>query len=178
MVFIASESDWLSYVEKGEIKTVKLGLQEILQFSSLLCSSDVIAAISMINYNDQPKLFSIIYGEGVFNDIVSIIMFNSVVAYFEKTPDSNIPAPIHIGYNFVKLGITSILIGVVLGIVSAFIFKNCRMLTHSASTETIILLMIAMITYNVSEALQQSGIISLLTTGIFMAQYTWYNLSP
>lgn len=37
----------------------------------------------MINYNDQPKLFSIIYGEGVFNDIVSIIMFNSVVNFFD-----------------------------------------------------------------------------------------------
>jgi NhaP-type Na+/H+ or K+/H+ antiporter len=52
------------------------------------------------------------------------------------------------------------------------------MLTHSASTETIILLMIAMISYNTSAALQKSGIISLLTTGIFMAHFTWYNLSP
>ena len=51
---------------------------EILSICSLLCSSDVIAAISMISYDDQPKLFSIVYGEGVFNDIVSIILFNTV----------------------------------------------------------------------------------------------------
>ena len=51
---------------------------EILSICSLLCSSDVIAAISMINYDDQPKLFSIVYGEGVFNDIVSIILFGTV----------------------------------------------------------------------------------------------------
>ena len=58
----------------------KIGIEmfEILSICSLLCSSDVIAAISMINYNDQPKLFSIVYGEGVFNDIVSIILFNTV----------------------------------------------------------------------------------------------------
>ena len=35
----------------------------------------------MISYNDQPKLFSIVYGEGVFNDIVSIILFNTVQKY-------------------------------------------------------------------------------------------------
>jgi sodium/hydrogen exchanger-like protein 6/7/sodium/hydrogen exchanger 8 len=60
--------------------SVKIGIEmfEILSICSLLCSSDVIAAISMINYNDQPKLFSIVYGEGVFNDIVSIILFNTV----------------------------------------------------------------------------------------------------
>lgn len=38
----------------------------------------MIAAISMISYDDQPKLFSIIYGEGVTNDIVSIILFKTV----------------------------------------------------------------------------------------------------
>lgn len=60
--------------------TVVVGFQiyEILSICSLLCSSDVIAAISMVSYKDQPKLFSIIYGEGVFNDIVSIILFNTV----------------------------------------------------------------------------------------------------
>lgn len=80
---MVSDLGFLSYVEDGKRIIIKLSLQEILQFSSLLCSSDVIAAISMINYNDQPKLFSIIYGEGVFNDIVSIIMFNSVVNFFD-----------------------------------------------------------------------------------------------
>lgn len=33
-------------------KEGNFGLKEILSFTSLLCSSDVIAAISMINYND------------------------------------------------------------------------------------------------------------------------------
>jgi NhaP-type Na+/H+ or K+/H+ antiporter len=109
----------------------------------------------MINYNDQPKLFSIIYGEGVFNDIVSIIMFNSVTAYFRPGNGSgnDWTTPFSIGGQFVKLGLYSILIGVVAGIVSTFVFKKCRMLTHSASTETILLLAIALIAYNASEAM-------------------------
>ena len=58
--------------------TLDIGIYEILSLCSLLCSSDVIAAISMLDYNESPKLFSIVYGEGVFNDIVSIILFGVV----------------------------------------------------------------------------------------------------
>ena len=90
-VYIACQSNLLYYYKRdGTIVYLTLedkrpegpeptfGWKEILSFTSLLCSSDVIAAISMINYNDQPKLFSIVYGEGVFNDIVSIIMFETI----------------------------------------------------------------------------------------------------
>ena len=50
----------------------------MLLFTALLCSSDVVAAVSIVNYEAQPKLYSCIFGEGVFNDIVSIILFNTV----------------------------------------------------------------------------------------------------
>jgi NhaP-type Na+/H+ or K+/H+ antiporter len=76
----ASEADLLTKPNPDGPGTVKVDFQiyEILSVCSLLCSSDVIAAISMVSYKEQPKLFSIIYGEGVFNDIVSIILFNTV----------------------------------------------------------------------------------------------------
>lgn len=48
---------------------------------SLLCSSDVIAAISLISYDQEPTLFSIVFGEGILNDAVSIILFNTVMKY-------------------------------------------------------------------------------------------------
>lgn len=38
--------------QNKEGEEANFGLKEILSFTSLLCSSDVIAAISMINYND------------------------------------------------------------------------------------------------------------------------------
>ena len=55
-----------------------LGSMECLIIGSLLCSSDVLAAISLIKYEEQPQVFSIIFGEGVTNDAVSIILFNTV----------------------------------------------------------------------------------------------------
>ena len=76
------------------------------------------------------------------------------------------------------LGLVSMLIGLFGGIFSSILFKKCRFLTHSSITETLLIVIIAFITYMVSEAMAESGIITLLTCGITMAHYTWYNLSP
>ena len=54
---------------------------EIMMMCALLCSTDVIAAISMVSYNEQPMLFSLLFGEGVVNDIVTIIIFNAVTNF-------------------------------------------------------------------------------------------------
>ena len=80
MTYACLEAGMLTKWSDKDNMYVKLEMQmfEVISVCSLLCSSDVIAAISMINYKDQPKLFSIVYGEGVFNDIVSIILFNTV----------------------------------------------------------------------------------------------------
>lgn len=123
---------------------------QILSICSLLCSSDVIAAISMISYTDQPKLFSIVYGEGVFNDIVSIIMFNTVQNVFAT--EFTATTPLTIIKNFILLAIYSVLIGIATGIASSALFKVFRFLTHSAVTETCILFLIALATYFISEA--------------------------
>ena len=60
------------------MEPLKLDFFECLVISSLLCSSDVIAAISIVKYEEQPKLFSIIFGEGIVNDAVALILFQTV----------------------------------------------------------------------------------------------------
>lgn len=132
----------------------------------------------MISYKEQPKLFSIVYGEGVFNDIVSIILFNTVSTLIEPKSHFTWQTPFEILGNFIKLGLISILIGVVIGMLSSLMFKYMRFLTHSPITETLMIMILAFICYYASEGLHQSGIISLLTCGITMAHYTWYNMSP
>jgi len=60
-------------------QSITMPTMQILLFTALLCSSDVVAAVSIVDYTQQPKLYSCIFGEGVFNDIVSIILFNTVI---------------------------------------------------------------------------------------------------
>ena len=58
---------------------------------SLLCSSDVVAAISLVSFSKQPDLYSIVFGEGITNDAVSIILFKTVMIYTSKDKDGNRP---------------------------------------------------------------------------------------
>ena len=64
-----------------EWSILNLTTMEVFLMCSLLCSTDVIAAVSLINPAEQPKLFSLVFGEGITNDAVSIILFHTVVGY-------------------------------------------------------------------------------------------------
>lgn len=81
------------------------------------------------------------------------------------------------------LGVVSILIGIIVGVITSLIFKHLRFLTVSAITETFLLFSLALSCYFLSEltvigGIQMSGMISLLVCGIIQAHYAWYNLSP
>lgn len=84
----------------GEWSKLTLTNSEILLMCSLLCSSDVIAAVSLINYDKQPKLFSIVFGEGIVNDAVSIILFNTVMKYTGEEEVIDWMTPLDIVKNF------------------------------------------------------------------------------
>jgi NhaP-type Na+/H+ or K+/H+ antiporter len=53
-----------------------------------------------------------------------------------------------------------------------------RFLTHSPVHETLFVFAFGYLGYMFSELFELSGIITLLTTGVLMAHYAWYNLSP
>lgn len=144
-----------------------------------MCASDVIAAISLISYKQQPKLFSVIYGEGVFNDIVGIIIFDAVFSFKkEKDASFEVSTPFVLLGKFLLLAFTSIIIGVAFAVLASLLLKHVRLLTHSAIVETILLYLFASFGYFISEATNNSSIISMLVAGILMAHYTFFNLSP
>ncbi|KAL4429124.1 hypothetical protein ABPG74_015152 [Tetrahymena malaccensis] len=59
--------------------TINLTAKDILYFSATMCSSDTIAALALISSKAYPKLFSVVVGEGLLNDAVSLILFNDPV---------------------------------------------------------------------------------------------------
>lgn len=48
---------------------------EVMIYSATICATDSVAALAMIKPDKYPKLFSVIFGEGMVNDAVSIILF-------------------------------------------------------------------------------------------------------
>jgi sodium/hydrogen exchanger-like protein 6/7/sodium/hydrogen exchanger 8 len=47
-------------------------------FSATICATDSVAALTMIKPEKYPKLFSVVFGEGMVNDAVSIIIYMAV----------------------------------------------------------------------------------------------------
>ena len=158
--------------------TVVLSHMEVFLMCSLLCSSDVIAAISMVSPKEQPKLFSLVFGEGIVNDAVSIILFNTVMKFTKKDADWNAWSAPEVLVEFVNLGFFSLLVGFVLGCLLSYIFVKVRSLTKRPVVECTMIFCVAYIAYVTAELLEFSGIISLLTVGITVAHYGWYSLSP
>ena len=46
-----------------------------MMYSATICATDSVAALTLIPSDIYPKLFSVVFGEGIVNDAVSIIMF-------------------------------------------------------------------------------------------------------
>jgi NhaP-type Na+/H+ or K+/H+ antiporter len=141
---------------------------EILLMCSLICSSDVVAAVAVVKYEYQPKLFSVIFGEGITNDAVSIILFNTVMHYCGPNSSFTRSTPAKIVGSFVFLCVFSIITGAIVGFISSWIFKKFRLLTHSVIVECALIFCFGYIAYNIAEIIECSGIISLLACGIFM----------
>ena len=153
-------------------------LTEIMLLSSLMCSSDVVAAVSIIKFEEQPKLFSIVFGEGITNDAVSIILFNAVYSHTSENEEFTWETPFHISWEFIKLAFNSMMVGFLFSVGAALVFKHMRFLTHSPVHEVLLVFAAGYLAYMVSELFELSGIITLLSTGITLAHYAWYNLSP
>lgn len=49
--------------------------------TATLCATDTVAALTLVKETEYPILNSVLFGEGIFNDAVSILIFRSVVNY-------------------------------------------------------------------------------------------------
>ena len=162
----------------GEEGYFQCTIREILLLSSLMCSSDVVAAVSLIDYRKQSKLFSICFGEGITNDAVSIILFNAVFKYTGPSEHFTTNTVFKISLEFINLSFYSVLIGIAASFTWALLLKHLRFLTHSPIHETLLVFCFGYLGYMISELYELSGIITLLSGGIMMSHYAWYNLSP
>lgn len=82
-----------------------------------------------------------------------------------------------IGWEFSKLLVNSMLMGVLGGMLLALILKHARFTTKSIIHQILLLICMGFITYMVSDLFELSGIVTLLAAGITTSHYAWYNLS-
>ena len=131
------------------------------------------------------------FGEGVVNDAVAILIFKSVekmiIASQEGEGNEDIidTNGVEITYkeilktclDFVTLTLCSLLLGIGVGLISAFVFKHVKSLQHHPVLEVFLVLLFGYSSYLLAELFELSGIMTLFFCGVVMSHYSYYNIS-
>ena len=160
---------------------LNLSVSDILAFTAIISATDSVAPLTFIKENDKPKLFAILFGEGVLNDAVCIVLYKVIKNMTSgSTADDDLislSSIFDILCKFAYLFIVSLLLGVIGGLLCAYFLKRLKKFQPNRTQENTFIILFAFITYSIAELLHMSSIISLLFSGIFMSQYAYLNLS-
>eukprot|EP01138_Halocafeteria_seosinensis_P009703 gb/GECG01009914.1/.p1 GENE.gb/GECG01009914.1/~~gb/GECG01009914.1/.p1 ORF type:complete len:621 (+),score=52.21 gb/GECG01009914.1/:1-1863(+) len=154
-------------------------LQSLL-FGALISAVDPVATLSIMGHpeiNCDKLLYSLVFGESVLNDAVSIVLFNTFASLTGSGSKlDTFDDYILIILKFFGIALGSIVLGVVMGLLACFIFKHSNLMKYP-SKEITVLFLFAYASYAVGESIELSGIMSLFFTGIVLSHYNWYNMS-
>lgn len=148
------------------------------------------AALAIVKESDFPTLNSILFGEGVVNDAVAILIFKSVEKMIEagqEEVDEDIidTTGVKIGAkeigqtvkDFFILTISSLALGIAVGLISAFVLKHVKSLHHHPVLEIFLIMLFGYSSYLIAEIASLSGIMCLFFCGVIMSHYTYHNIS-
>ena len=149
----------------------------ILLFASVIASTDTVAAMTFIKEEQMPKLFSVLFGEGVLNDAVCIVLYRILSKFDFENNKFNFWTILSIIGSFLMMFFFSCFLGIGGGLLCSFLLKILKTVHLSRVQETSLIIFFAFLTYLITEMMHFSPIISLLFCGIFMSHYAFYNLS-
>ena len=157
------------------IESLHLSLLDCLIFGSTLSATDPVTILAIFNtYKVDPQLYSVIFGESLLNDAVSIVIFDTLTRFRDQ--DLHLATLFHALGLFLFVFSLSIMLGVCFGLACSLILKHSRIGTFP-QLETCIVVLIAYSSYFFSNSVQMSGIVSLLFCGITLKHYAYHSMS-
>jgi NhaP-type Na+/H+ or K+/H+ antiporter len=156
---------------------LNLSILEILLFSSVISATDTLASLTFIKEENEPKLFTILFGEGIFNDAVSIVLYKIITDYTNLKKEFTSSTPLYMFGSFLKLFSLSLILGVFMGIICTLFLKKMKYFKLHRVQEISIIIFFAFFSYTIAETMGLSPIISLLFSAMSMSHYSFYNLS-
>ncbi|XP_071696100.1 sodium/hydrogen exchanger 1-like [Rutidosis leptorrhynchoides] len=152
-----------------------LDLGDFLALGAIFSATDSVCTLQVLNQDETPLLYSLVFGEGVVNDATSIVIFNAVQNFdLSRLASSD---AFHLIGNFFYLFVTSTALGAGAGLLSAYIIKRLYFGRHSTDREVAIMILMAYSSYMLAELFYLSGILTVFFCGIVMSHYTWHNVT-
>ncbi|KAL5712800.1 monovalent cation:H+ antiporter [Ranunculus cassubicifolius] len=152
-----------------------LDLGDALAVGAIFSATDSVCTLQVLNQDETPFLYSVVFGEGVVNDATSVVLFNAI-QNFDLT-NINFVTVLQLFLNFSYLFIVSTLLGVAAGLLSAYIIKKLYFGRHSTDREVAVMILMAYLSYMLSELFNLSAILTVFFCGIVMSHYTWHNVT-
>ena len=152
-------------------------LMDALSFAAVISATDAVAALTFIHEDTEPKLFSILFGEGVVNDAVCIVIYKILTDFQREGGQFTLSSVVSMFGTFCSLFLWSFVIGLGMGIIGSLILKSLKKYSIGRQAECALICLFAYLSYILSEELELSPIIALLFNGIFNSHYSFYNLS-
>ncbi|KAE8799864.1 vacuolar Na+/H+ antiporter [Hordeum vulgare] len=152
-----------------------LELGDYLAIGAIFSATDSVCTLQVLNQDQAPLLYSLVFGEGVVNDATSVVLFNAI-----QNIDLNhfdVLVLLQLIGKFLYLFLTSTVLGVAAGLLSAYIIKKLCFARHSTDREVAIMILMAYLSYMLSMLLDLSGILTVFFCGIVMSHYTWHNVT-
>ncbi|KAL3626150.1 Sodium/hydrogen exchanger 2 [Castilleja foliolosa] len=154
---------------------IGLSFGDYLAIGAIFAATDSVCTLQVLSQDETPLLYSLVFGEGVVNDATSVVLFNAVHNFDLSHINSSIAFQL-VG-NFIYLFISSTVLGVVTGLLSAYVIKKLYFGRHSTDREVAIMILMAYLSYMLAELFYLSGILTVFFCGIVMSHYTWHNVT-
>ncbi|KAK4751583.1 hypothetical protein SAY87_005065 [Trapa incisa] len=171
VVVVTAGSWWLF----PKLRFDGLTARDYLAIGTIFSSTDTVCTLQVLHQDETPRLYSLVFGEGVVNDATSIVMFNAVQKLDVSRLDRR--AAFHIVGNFCYLFSTSTALGIVTGLLTSYSLKILYFGSHSSVREIVLMVLMAYLSYMLAELLELSGILTVFFCGILMSHYAWHNVT-
>ena len=172
---------------------------DCMAIGAMMSATDSVSVLQIIDQGREPLLHSLVFGEGVINDAVSIVLLRAVQANTHgEGEDVRNDGVFSVLGSFVGMFVASTFVGLFFGLLSAYMMnRKARLAGHRAESfvsavhasvihapqqsvahQVMFVFMLAYLSYMSGEAMELSGIMTLFLTGLTMSHYTLYNLEP
>ncbi|XP_042420321.1 sodium/hydrogen exchanger 2-like, partial [Zingiber officinale] len=159
-----------------EMDISSLDIADFLAIGAIFSATDSVCTLQILNQDETPLLYSLVFDEGVVTDATSIVLFNAIQNFDLVHIDAI--TILKFLANFGYLFLTSTLLGVQGGLlVLNYIIKKLYIGRHSTDREVALTMLMAYLSYMLAELLDLSGILTVFFCGIVMSHYTWHNVT-
>uniref|UniRef100_A0AC35UFW4 Sodium/hydrogen exchanger n=1 Tax=Rhabditophanes sp. KR3021 TaxID=114890 RepID=A0AC35UFW4_9BILA len=156
--------------------TMNFTINEIILFSSLISSVDPVAVIALFEKLDvNALLYVLIFGESLFNDGISVTLVYIFLKFHAmKTGCISSFDYIKAAIKFPINAFGGLIIGVFFGIIVSYVTKHSYKVK---ALNPVFIFVIPYMAFLTAEVFETSGILALVSCGMFMKQYISKNIS-